>query len=544
MAEPWIQFKNWSFIYENGYAPALRDINLTLYRGEKVLILGANASGKSTFVRALRNQLGQGVFQGQSDGKIIRFGKDMATIDGEPLVSAVDQAEEKEATVMDKVDWQTLLQGKHPTVQNADLSISQAEIYRLISQAKYDDSVFIFDEPLANLSPQTGEKFLDLMDDVSHAKQASIVFVEYRLEQMLYRPIDRVIVLNEGWVVFDGQVEALLKSEILHTFFIREPLYVTAMRYAGYPLNQVANIGKVNHIYAPGLKNSIEKWMLSVPNFLYPENDTELISFSGVSYQYPERDHATIKGLNLTLNKGEIVSVLGGNGAGKTTLSRLLSGQFIPNQGQISWKRETLNHDNLSAFRRRVSYIPHDPWEKLAPTTVAQQLQASGLAFGMSEDQVQESMMRSLTALGLKYAIDFPIEYLSFGQQKRVLLAQALMFDSEILIIDEPTEGQDYYHYNELMQYIYTIAHEHHILVIINTHDIDLALEFSHRSLVLRDGQLLADTTPIRVAVDPLLIKAGGLRESSLYTFAKQIHLLDPYNFVKKFTNYNRAVNQ
>lgn len=538
MSEPWIQFKNWSFTYDNGYGPALDEINLTLYRGEKVLVLGANTSGKSTFVRALKNELGTGQFSGYSEGEIIRDHHNLQTIDGEPIIDAVDRQETTQQIA--GIDWTHLDSQEEIMANYAKLSTGQRDIVRLMGGMDYDQSVFIFDEPLANLAPKTQQAFIDLLDDFSYANNATIVLSGFRLEQTMYRPIDRVIVLNEGRVVFDGSVPNLLKSEVLPTFHIREPLYVSAIRYSGYPLHQVRNIENVNHIYGQGLKTTIEKWLLSIPHFVLPKSNEQLLTFDEATYQYPNSEEYTVDHLSVTFHKGEIVSVVGGNGAGKTTLSRILNGELTLTSGHYYFH----NDSDEANHHHRVTFIPHDPWERLTEKTIREQLTHAILEAGMAVSDHEERMHQSLQALGLHYAIDLPIESLSYGQQKRILLAQALLFQSEVLIIDEPTEGQDYYHYNELMQYIYTISQRENILVLINSHDIDMALEFTQRTLVLKKGHLVADTTPINVATNPQLIHDAELRPTNLYTFAKQIHLVDPYGFIDKFTNYNRAINQ
>lgn len=557
MRNPLIQFKQVSFTYKNEPRSALNDINVTIYRGEKILVLGANGSGKSSFVRALRGQLGTEQYSGVLAGEIIYHNEDVATVDGAPLTDAIGDQIEKagEDASLNREKTLTYILARAQQMDQSSstkltntpvnaLSFGQRDLYRFTEQIKKAEPLYLFDEPLANLAPRTADVFVDMIDDLHAMTDATIVIVEQRLEQMLSRPIDRVLVFSDGRIVSDSTVAQLLRDNILTSLSIREPLYITAMRYAGYPLDQVANITNVKHIFGPNLRETMENWLQIVPSFIYKQNDKELIRLENVSYTYPLGETPALSEINLTINRGEMITVVGENGAGKTTLSRLLDVEMMPQTGGIYWKGELVTADSAQDLADEIVYIPHQPEHMLSDVSVGEQIDRVLLRRDYSDENFKFFREESLRSMGLLYAVDMEVKRLSFSQKKRLALACALALNPSLLIIDEPTEAQDFKHYKELMHYINKINTEKGLAVLINTHDIELMLEYSRRTLVVSDGQIIADTTPVHVATDTSLIQMGALRETSIYTFAKQIGMIDPYTFIHKFMDYNREIQQ
>ncbi|MEY8371226.1 DUF3744 domain-containing protein [Aerococcaceae bacterium 50-4] len=558
MSKPWMQFKNMSFTYEGAGRRALKNINLTFYRGEKVLIIGANASGKSTLVRALRGKLGTEEFQGTIEGEIVNYDMDMETMDATEMASAVDHHLEETVQVngirkrssdyipnfSEELKRRIL---EHPADADASverLSEGQRDIQNFVNNVNYEQSVFIFDEPLANLAPRAGQIFIDLVDDIHHNTDATIVMVDYRIEEVLYRPIDRVIVLSEGRIIFDGDSEKLLKRNILNSLGVGEPAYVSAIRYTGYPLDKVRNISNVNYVHGPDLKRTVESWLMTVPNFVQKRSDHPVLTLDNVSYTYPGRDQATLRNISAQVFKGDMIAIVGKNGSGKSTLGQMIDGNLRPDNGTITWLGEEVTTENLDQMKQETVYIQQNIDQSILPFTVKDYLQSIASQCHYGSEEAEQIIRDSLKRTGLIYAAELRIGQLSFGQQKRIMLSSALIKRPSLLIIDEPSEGQDYHHYNEFMQYLYQINQEQEIAIMINTHNTDLVLEFTRQAWVLAEGALIADTQPIRVATDYRLIQRAFLRESNLYIFARQIGLIDPYNFIKKFMDYHREVNR
>ena len=558
MSNPWIQFKNMSFTYEGAGRRALKNINLTFYRGEKVLIIGANASGKSTLVRALRGKLATDEFQGTIEGEIINYDLEMETMDATAMADAVDHHLEetleengKRKRSSDYIpNFSEELKHRileHPIEANTSLerlSEGQRDIQNFVNNVNYEQSVFIFDEPLANLAPRAGQIFIDLVDDIHHNTDATIVMVDYRIEEVLYRPVDRVIVLSEGRIIFDGDSEKLLKRNILNSLGVGEPAYVSAIRYTGYPLDKVRNISNVNYLHGPDLKRTIESWLMTVPNFVQKRSDQHILTLDNVSYTYPWRDQPTLRNISTQVFKGDMIAIVGKNGSGKSTLGQMMDGNIRPDSGTMTWLGEEVTDDNLCQMKQETVYIQQNIDQSILDFTVKDYLNGIAANCNYSAEEAEEVIRDSLKRTGLIYAVELQIGQLSFGQQKRIMLSSALINQPSLLIIDEPSEGQDYHHYNEFMQYLYQINQEQEIAIIINTHNTDLVLEFTRHAWVLSEGELIADTQPIRIATDYRLIQRAFLRESNLYIFARQIGLIDPYNFIKKFMDYHREVNR
>lgn len=558
MSKPWMQFKNMSFTYEGAGRRALKNINLTFYRGEKVLIIGANASGKSTLVRALRGKLGTDEFPGTTEGDIINYDLDMATMDASVMADAVDhhieetvQANGKRRRSSDYIpNFSEELKRRileHPKDSDASLerlSEGQRDIQNFVNNVNYEQSVFIFDEPLANLAPRSGQIFIDLVDDIHQNTDATVVMVDYRIEEVLYRPVDRVIVLSEGRVIFDGDSENLLKRNILNSLGVGEPSYVSAIRYTGYPLEKVRNISNVNYLHGPDLKRTIESWLMTVPNFVQKRSNEPVLTLENVFYTYPGRDHETLRNISTQVFKGDMIAIVGKNGSGKSTLGQLMDGNLQPDEGTMTWLGEEVTANNLSRMKQDSVYIQQNIDQSILHYTVNDYLNEIAAQSNYAPAEAADVIRDSLKRTGLIYASELRIGQLSFGQQKRVMLSSALIKQPTLMIIDEPSEGQDYHHYNEFMQYLYQINQEREIAIIINTHNTDLVLEFTRQVWVLSEGELIADTQPIRIATDYRLIQRAYLRESNLYIFARQIDLIDPYNFIKKFMDYHREVNR
>ncbi|MGH2116865.1 ATP-binding cassette domain-containing protein, partial [Aerococcus sp. L_32] len=307
---------------------------------------------------------------------------------------------------------------------------------------------------------------------------------------------------------------------------------------------KVRNISNVNYLHGPDLKRTIESWLMTVPNFVQKRSDQPILTLDNVSYTYPWRDQPTLRNISTQVFKGDMIAIVGKNGSGKSTLGQMMDGNIRPDSGTMTWLGEEVTGDNLCQMKQETVYIQQNIDQSILDSTVKDYLNGIAANCNYSAEEAEEVIRDSLKRTGLIYTAELQIGQLSFGQQKRIMLSSALINQPSLLIIDEPSEGQDYHHYNEFMQYLYQINQEQEIAIIINTHNTDLVLEFTRHAWVLSEGELIADTQPIRIATDYRLIQRAFLRESNLYIFARQIGLIDPYNFIKKFMDYHREVNR
>ncbi|MDO4680131.1 MAG: DUF3744 domain-containing protein [Aerococcus sp.] len=542
MKEPWIELRNVSFQYAGAHEMALKNINLTINRGEKVLVLGANSSGKTTFIRLLMDRLGE---LGTVSGDVIRHEEETTVVDATHLEHFLNDetARIAQTSILDQNihDFYTSEMNEETLKR---LSPGEQAIFYFLKSLNTTQNVFLFDEPLKNVSPHMGEVFVDTIDDLHQTLKATIIISEHHLEEMMYRPIDRVFVMSDGRVVFDGTLESLLRQNLLTSLGIREPLYITALRYAGYPTESVINIANVKHIFGPNMRQIIQSWINTVPSFVYPKPGPVLVETNNLSYAYPNDATRGVKKASVTIREGEMISVCGDNGSGKTTLGYLLSGIIQPTEGEIVWQGTPLDENNLEIFKRQVPFVRHSRSRMNISGTAINYLTSIFERFDYHPEGEIDVINQALKQVNLEHQGDQPVNLMSFVEQRRLALAGALVRDPKLLIIEAPTEGQDFEHFREIMNYIYQLNEELGLTILITTHDIEAMLEFTRRTLVMARGHIIADETPVKVTTSPYLIQQSALRGTSLNSFAQRIDLMDPYTFIQKFMDYDREVQR
>lgn len=534
--KPWIQLKHVSYYYPNTEKNALLDVNVTLYHGDKILVLGANGSGKSTFLKVLQDQLPK---EGDLSGQVIHFdeGEEADTPQTEPLEEKkVTDAWLSRTAVAER--WHSIV-NQHASVEDIqELSSGEKEILRMARQLQARRDVYIFDEPLKRLSPERQQIFVDIIDDFHVHTNATIIIAEHQLEQMMTRPIDSVLVFSEGRIVYDGSLDKLLTTNILTALEIREPLYITAMRYAGYPLHQVYNISHVDQLFGRQLRQIIQNWMAMLPRFRYDASTEPLLQLDDVSVLVNSKYQRGLFHLNLTIHKGDLVSMVGKNGSGKTLLAKLLSGSLPAESGNIYWRGREISTEDLS---KEVGYVSKCVLEYDKGDTVYSYMEKYAEKYG---DKESDDIEQALEKAGLLIFKDCPLERLSAISKQKMLIAQALLPSPQLLVVEELTAGYDFEHFREIMRILYRLNKKYQVAVILTTHDIEVMLEYTRRTLVLLEGKLVADALPIDIVTIPRFLKKAGLRESSLTKFAKRLDLVDPYTFITKFMDYDREMQQ
>ncbi|MBJ6746048.1 DUF3744 domain-containing protein [Streptococcus sp. 121] len=539
MVEPLIQFKKFSFQYQSQAEPTLKDINLTIQQGEKVAIIGPSGSGKSTLGQCL-NGLVPHVYEGHIQGELLFKGQDLLAssivqrsllissilqdTDGqfigqtvaEDVAFALENDAVETALIREKVAYWlenlglTSLAHQRPQ----DLSGGQKQAVGLAGVLIDESPLLLFDEPLANLDPQAAHESLQLLGRLHEETGSTLVIIEHRLEEVLELGLDRIVLVENGQIAFDGPPNQLLASSELARVGIREPLYLTALRELGWELRAGLPLDKLEALELPPLP------LPESTRRLKAETGEVLAQWKGLTFAYPDRP-AIFEGLDLQLRKGELVALVGKNGTGKSTLAQLLSG-YLPAQGQYFWQGQEVADQSLAERARQVGYVLQNPNQMISQSMIFDEV-ARGLRLrGLSEEEVAPKVAAVLETCGLTPFRNWPISALSYGQKKRVTIAAILVLEPQVLILDEPTAGQDQAHYREMMDFLQGLADQGHAIVLI-THDMQLMLEYADRALVLDQGRILADQNPRELLSRPDVLAQAHLRETSLFYLAQKI---------------------
>lgn len=564
--KPFIEFKDVTFQYHSQSAPTLHNITVTINHGEKILVVGPSGSGKSTFAHCI-NGLIPHIYQGSLSGTVTVNGKDVSQsnlselsfevgtvlqdTDGQfiGLTVAEDVAFSLEnecvdqAEIIKKVGKLTTEVGLETHLFKRPQELSGGQKQRVSMAGVLIDEVplLLLDEPLANLDPATGQESMALIDQMCQEQDRTVVIVEHRLEDVLYRKVDRILVFEEGTIIADLTPEALLKSAVLNEVGIREPLYVSAMKYAGVNLQETTGIASVATVASPDLLSQLNTWESQTEKPELPASSEELLELSELNYKYPSTEETVLAGLSVTFNRGEMLSIVGKNGAGKSTLCKAICGFIKPQSGSLLWQGRDFTELSIKERADHVGFVMQNPNQMISQKMIVDEVGLGLVLRGVPQEEVATRVKEVLHICGLYPFRNWPISALSFGQKKRVTIAAILVLEPAMILLDEPTAGQDLRHYTEMMVFLEKLSQQG-IAIAMVTHDMHLMLEYTTRALVIGEGRILADTTPAKVLTNPALIAKASLKETSLFTFAKKIGMENPVSFTEKFIAYEREV--
>lgn len=563
---PVISFEDFSFQYRAQKKPTLTGINLNIYPGEKVLIAGPSGSGKSTLAGCI-NGLNPFSNPGESTGKLIVDGVDamqssifelsahVGTVlqdpDGQFIGLTVGEdiafALENSCTPQDKMHEITKHAAElvgiehHLDYAPHELSGGQKQRVSLAGVMVDEVKILLFDEPLANLDPAAGKQAIELIDEIQKKTGTTVLIIEHRLEDVLWRNVDRIVLVNEGTILADMTPDELLSTNLLRDNGIREPLYITAMRYAGIDITKEK---KPAHADSVVLDESDQKklrnWFSAQPFSPKEPEGAPLLEVKNLSFGY-NKGQQTLKNVSLSVKKGEMVSIVGRNGAGKSTFSKLVCGFEDPNQGEIFLEGQDLLKENIRSRAKKIGYVMQNPNQMISKTMIYDEVALALQKSGKSEEEIRRKVEDTLKVCGLYPFRNWPISALSFGQKKRVTIASVLVQDPKLIILDEPTAGQDFKHYTEIMEFLRGL-NEQGVTVIMITHDMHLMLEYTPRALVFSDGQLIDDCRASQVLCNPELVARAALKETSLFTLANRCGITPPESFVERFIQEDREV--
>ena len=544
MKEAMIELKDFSFQYKAQSEPTLKNLNLTIYKGEKVLIVGPSGSGKSTIGQCL-NGIIPNIYKGTSSGQFLIQGKeafDLSIYEKSHLVSTVLQDTDGQfiglsvaedlafALENDMVELESMKSRVHTWAERLDLSnllghrpqdLSGGQKQRVsLAGVLIDESpILLFDEPLANLDPKSGQDIIDLIDQIHEEQGTTTIIIEHRLEDVLYRPVDRVILINQGQVLFNGRPDDLLRTTLLAENGIREPLYLTTLRQLGQDIDQLEHLDRLEDIELTGVNRSIPE-----ATFTKTGEAEELLKLEQISFAYQE-NHPILKNISLSIPKGQRLAIVGKNGAGKSTLAKAICG-FITTEGQYTSRGEDIKQESVKERAERVGYVLQNPNQMISTNMIFDEV-ALGLRLrGVAEEDIKERVYQALKTCGLYEFRKWPISALSYGQKKRVTIASILVLGPEILVLDEPTAGQDQRNYTDIMEFLDSLQEKGHTIVMI-THDMQLMLDYSDRALVVSDGQILADLSPAELFTHPDILQEANLKETSIFALANRLGM-DP----------------
>ena len=563
---PIISFKNFSFQYRAQKKPTLKEINLDIYPGERVLIAGPSGCGKSTLAGCI-NGLNPFSNPGECSGELIVDGVDapkssifqlsahVGTVLQDPdgqfigLTVGEDIAFALENSCMPQDEMHEItrhaaeLVGIQDHLDYAPHELSGGQKQRVSLAGVMVDQVkiLLFDEPLANLDPATGKQTIELIDEIQEKTDTTVVIIEHRLEDVLWRDVDRIVLMGDGKILADLHPDELLSTRLLEENGIREPLYLTALRYAGVELAPAKKPAHVDSVVIDKAdRKKMTDWFWSRPAAEAEKEHEPLLEVRNLTFGY-ERGSQTLRDVSLTIHKGEMVSIVGKNGAGKSTFSKLVCGFETPDSGEILFQGRNLLQENIRHRAKHIGYVMQNPNQMISKTMIFDEAALSLRNMGKSEEEIREKVEETLKVCGLFPFRNWPVSALSFGQKKRVTIASVLVQDPELIILDEPTAGQDFRHYTEIMEFLRGL-NEKGVTVVMITHDMHLMLEYTPRALVFADGRLIADRSAAAVLCDPQLIRLAALKETSLFTLANQLGISPAEEFVQRFIEEDREV--
>lgn len=570
MAEckPIISFRNFSFQYRAQKRPTLTDIDLEIYPGERVLIAGPSGSGKSTLAGCI-NGLNPFSNPGACTGTLTVDGVDaphsslfelsahVGTVlqdpDGQFIGLTVGEdiafALENSCTPQDEMHAITRHAAELVGIENHlgyaphELSGGQKQRVSLAGVMVDQVKILLFDEPLANLDPATGKQAIELIDEIQKKTDTTVLIIEHRLEDVLWRNVDRIVLVNGGTILADLRPDELLSGSLLAENGIREPLYVTALRYAGVDITPDKHPAHVDSLVLDDTDTQkLRDWFTARPRPAAQPEREPLLEVKGLSFGY-QKGQQTLRDVSFSIGKGEMVSIVGRNGAGKSTLSKLICGFETPDAGEIFLNGKPLAEENIRRRAQHIGYVMQNPNQMISKTMIYEEVALGLQRSGLTEEQIREKVDATLKVCGLYPFRNWPISALSFGQKKRVTIASVLVLDPELILLDEPTAGQDFRHYTDIMEFLRGL-NARGVTVVMITHDMHLMLEYTRRALVFCDGRLIADRTAAAVLCDPALVEQAALKETSLYTLANRCGIAPAQEFVERFIEQDREVRE
>ncbi len=562
MKKPIVEFKDFGFQYKSQTGATLYDINLTIYEGEKILLLGPSGSGKSTLANCI-NGLNPFSYEGMITGSckvagmetknasIFALSKVVGTVlqdsdaqfvglsVGEDIAFALENENMPRKEMIPKVQKASEIVGMEDFLLHVPYELSGGQKQKVALAGVIHDNVdlLIFDEPLAALDPKMGMYAVDLIDQIYQEQNKTILIIEHRLEDVLYRKVDRIILMNEGKIVFDGEPDKLLAADLLTKYGIREPLYIMAMKYAGCELLEEHKLSDIFSLNLEPFAEKLKKQQQMELEKFVPEIGDEILKVQNISFSYGENE--VLRNISFSVKKGEKVAFVGKNGAGKSTIAKLICGIIRPSKGNILINGTDYLQYSIKEIGEKIGYVMQNPNQMIVKDIIKEEVEMALVLRGKSREEIDEIVKKALKMCGLFGMRNWPVTAVSYGQRKRITIAAMLVLQPEIIILDEPTAGQDYFHYTEIMNFLDDLNKQYGITIVFITHDMHLAIEYTDRAVVFSEGQLVANDAVFKVLSDNDVIEKANLKQTSLYTLAKRLEI-EPETYIEHFIAYER----
>jgi energy-coupling factor transport system ATP-binding protein len=510
-----------SFRYRSRPEFALHEISFDLKPGEILLVAGASGSGKTTLARCINGLIPRS-YKGQRSGNVLLHGKEVSKLDlvqVSQVVGTLLQDPERQIVasnvlgeiafgpenlglpreeINERID-EALQRLKLEHLRHRDtfaLSGGEKQKVALAGVLAMRPSILLLDEPLASLDPASAYEALGIFRHLAD-EGTSILLVEHRVEDALQLNPDRLLYITSGQIGYLGPV-VNLPPEIDHRE-VKLP--------ASWVIKRVRQIG-VTAESPPPPKPVVD--------------GQPLVSFENVSFAYGDGPRV-LYDINLEIRRGDLIAILGPNGAGKSTLVKHTIGLLKPRQGRVLINGIDTRQTSVAQVARTVGYVFQSPTHMLFAPTVTEELEFGPSNLGFSKDEIDQNIREALITTNLTGMEDYPPLGLSFGQQKRTTIAAVLAMRSRILIMDEPTSGQDFANYTRFMNSLCLAGTGGQSLLTANfdatlfiTHDIDLAVTYANRVIVVGEGRIVADGPPPEVLCDINLLERFRLRTTSL----------------------------
>lgn len=560
-----IEFKDFSFQYRVQAEPTVKNINLSIYEGEKVLIIGPSGSGKSTLAHCI-NGLVPFFYDGIVTGQLNINGNDATKMNifelskivgtvlqdpdsqfigltvGEDIAFKLENYCISQDEMIDRVDKSAELVDIKKELYSSPYKLSGGQKQRVtLAGVTVDDvKILLFDEPLASLDPATGESAIELIDKMQKQNNKTAIIIEHRLEDVLHCDVDRVIVMDKGEIIADTTIDEIIRKDILRKVGIREPLYLTALRYADCEINDTLKLKNIETLELGEYKEKLKDWYENIEVYESDENQNPILELDNICFSY-NNEKQILKNVSFKINKGDMAAIVGRNGAGKSTISKLVCGFYKPTSGRILFDGKDMVDYTIKERSEKIGFVMQNPNQMISKTMVYDEV-AFGLKIrGLSDSEIKERVEETLRICGLYGYRNWPISALSFGQKKRVTIASILVLNPDMIILDEPTAGQDFKHYTEIMEFLVDL-NKKGVTILMVTHDMHLMLEYTNKVIVLSEGEKIADNIPAYILTNKEIIEKANLKETSLHQLALKCDIEDTTKFVNKFIDYDRRV--
>jgi energy-coupling factor transport system ATP-binding protein len=508
-----LEIENLKFRYRIREEYAFKDINLSFEAGKVTLIAGSSGCGKTTLIRCINGLIPRS-YKGEFFGKIYLHGKEISNMklaQISEIVGTVLQDPERQilgTKVLNEVAFglENLHYSRSEILERVEDALNLLNITQLKDRDTFNlsggekqkialagvlamrPSILLLDEPLASLDPASAEEALQTFRTLAD-RGMTILLVEHRVEDVLKIHPERVLFFSEGEVRYDGSAQALNASVDYREVKLPAPIIIDQVR-----------------------QNPIQSRM-TFPQPIKRKLDTPLVEFHNVSFYYQEGIEV-LHNVTFNIYAGDRIAVLGPNGAGKTTLIKHSIGLLKPKSGQVIVQGKDTKDLSVAEIAKTLGYVFQSPSHMLFAPTVEEELSFGPRNLGHAEETIGKEVNEALEIVNLPGLQESPPLALSFGQQKRVSIASVLAMRSKILIMDEPSAGQDYRNYIEFMDSIINLPNFESILFI--THDIDLAVIYANRVLIVNEGELKNDGTPMEVLKDFQYLRKNRLVPTSL----------------------------